>query len=76
MTFFFDRMDEDNSNREEILGFKPQKEIVYNTLLPYADKLDEESSEHFAEIKGELSRAVALRDLKVGASYWAGQLSR
>ncbi|XP_064602863.1 proteasome activator complex subunit 4-like [Liolophura sinensis] len=69
-------MDEDNSNREELLGFKPQKEIFYNTLLPYADKLDEESCQHFAEIKGELSRAVALRDLKVGASYWVGQLSR
>ncbi|KAL3873182.1 hypothetical protein ACJMK2_036330 [Sinanodonta woodiana] len=62
--------------REKKLGFKPQKEIVYNTLLPYADKIDEESLEALKEIKGNLGRAIQLRDIKVGAGHWVGQLSR
>jgi len=68
-------MDE-TSDREAILGFKPQKEVVYNKLLPYNDELDSESNENLAEIKSNLGRAVQLRDLKVGVSHWVTQLSR
>jgi len=62
--------------RERILGFKPQKEIIYNKLLPYVEDIDLDSNDVLAEIKANLGRAVQLRDLKVGAAHWAGQLSR
>ncbi len=64
------------SSRSEILGFEPQKETPYNKLLPYADKLDQESSEQLAEIKAQLGRSVQMRDIKVGTSHWTGQLSK
>lgn len=63
-------------NREEILGFKPQKDKIYNKFLPNAEKVDDESIAAFAEIKGNLAKAVLLRDIKVGASFWVGQLTR
>ena len=62
--------------REAILGFIPQKESSYNKLLPYNDAIDEESNAVLAEIKGNLGRAVQLRDVKVGAGHWVGQLTR
>ena len=62
--------------REEKLGFKPQKEIPYNALLPYADKLDAESSDQLAHVKANLARVVQLRDIKVGGSHWNGQLTK
>lgn len=58
------------------LGFEPQKETPYNTLLPYADRLDAESNEQLAQIKAHLARTVQLRDLKIGASHWTGQLAK
>ena len=61
--------------REKVLGFIPQKEKIYNTYLPYSDNLDVESNAVFAEIKANLGKAVALRDLKTGAGHWVGQLS-
>ena len=67
---------EEMEDREKVLGFRPQKEIVYNKLLPDSDIIDEESSEVFAEIKGNLGRSIQLRDIKFGASHWVGQLSR
>lgn len=63
-------------NREEVLGFKPQKDKIYNKFLPNAEKVDDESIAAFAEIKGNLAKAVLLRDIKVGASFWVGQLTR
>ena len=60
----------------EALGFKPQKETVFNSFLPYTDKLDAESNPILAEIKANLSLAVQLRDLKVGARHWIVQLER
>ena len=33
---------ETKSDRQLKLGFKPQREIVYNKHLPYADAVDEE----------------------------------
>ncbi|XP_028989298.1 proteasome activator complex subunit 4B-like isoform X2 [Betta splendens] len=55
-------------------AFVPQKEIVYNGLLPYSDRLDREATELLAEIKANLSRAVLLRELWPGAAFWARKL--
>ena len=54
--------------REATLGFKPQKEVPYNALLPYADSLDDDSNDQLARIKANLARAVQLRDIEIGAS--------
>ncbi|KAJ8248283.1 hypothetical protein GJAV_G00240340 [Gymnothorax javanicus] len=59
----------------EVLGFVPQKDIVYNKLLPYADKLDEESNDILGQIKGNLGRAVQLRELWPGVVFWTRKLS-
>uniref|UniRef100_A0A671S8A7 Proteasome activator complex subunit 4A-like n=1 Tax=Sinocyclocheilus anshuiensis TaxID=1608454 RepID=A0A671S8A7_9TELE len=59
----------------ELLGFVPQKNIVYNELLPYKDKLDEESNEFLAQIKGNLGRAVQLREIWPGVLFWTRKLS-
>lgn len=66
----------EKADRAEVLGFKPQKEVPYNRILPYAVQLDAESNELLSEIKGNLARAVELRDIKVGAIHWVGQLAR
>lgn len=58
----------------EFLGFVPQKDIVYNQLLPYKDKLDEESNEILAQIKGNLGRAVQLREIWPGVLFWTRKL--
>ena len=63
-------------DREEKLGFRPQKEVPYNALLPYSDSLDAESNDQFAHIKAGLARVVQLRDIKIGVSHWTGQLSK
>ncbi|XP_063300040.1 proteasome activator complex subunit 4 [Pelobates fuscus] len=57
------------------LGFVPQKEVVYNRLLPYADRLDRESNELLAQIKSSLGRAVHLRELWPGALFWTRKLN-
>lgn len=56
------------------LGFRPQKELAYNKVLPYADELDAESRVLFAEIKENLGRAVMLREIKPGCSIWSNKL--
>lgn len=58
----------------DMAGFIPQKEIVYNGLLPYSDRLDREATELLAEIKANLSRAVLLRELWPGVAFWARKL--
>uniref|UniRef100_A0A3B3VJT2 Proteasome activator Blm10 middle HEAT repeats region domain-containing protein n=1 Tax=Poecilia latipinna TaxID=48699 RepID=A0A3B3VJT2_9TELE len=55
-------------------GFIPQKEIVYNGMLPYCDRLDREAAELLAEIKANLSRAVLLRELWPGVAFWSRKL--
>lgn len=62
-------------DKAEALGFVPQKDIVYNKLLPYADKLDIESNEILCKIKGNLARAVQLRELWPGVLFWTRKLS-
>ncbi|KAL4641227.1 proteasome activator complex subunit 4 [Arapaima gigas] len=59
----------------EELGFVPQKDIVYNKFLPYADKLDSESNDILCKIKGNLSQAVQLRELWPGVLFWTRKLS-
>uniref|UniRef100_A0AAQ5Y8J2 Proteasome activator Blm10 mid region domain-containing protein n=1 Tax=Amphiprion ocellaris TaxID=80972 RepID=A0AAQ5Y8J2_AMPOC len=54
--------------------FIPQKEIVYNGLLPYSDRLDREATELLAEIKANLCRAVLLRELWPGVAFWSRKL--
>uniref|UniRef100_A0A3B4B7D3 Proteasome activator Blm10 middle HEAT repeats region domain-containing protein n=1 Tax=Periophthalmus magnuspinnatus TaxID=409849 RepID=A0A3B4B7D3_9GOBI len=59
----------------DTLGFLPQKDIVYNKLLPYADRLDEESNDVLSKIKGNLARAVQLREIWPGVLFWTRKLS-
>lgn len=59
----------------ELTGFVPQKDIVYNQLLPYKEKLNEESNEFLAQIKGNLGRAVQLREIWPGVLFWTRKLS-
>lgn len=58
----------------EMPGFVPQKEIVYNGLLPYTERLDREATELLAEIKANLSRAVLVRELWPGVAFWSRKL--
>ena len=58
------------------LGFTPQKEIIYNKILPYSDKLDKESNEMWNTIKINLGRSIALRELRPGYVMWTGRLTK
>uniref|UniRef100_A0A8C7K2J1 Proteasome activator subunit 4 n=1 Tax=Oncorhynchus kisutch TaxID=8019 RepID=A0A8C7K2J1_ONCKI len=60
---------------EEWLRFVSQKDIVYNKLLPYADILDDESNVILGQIKGNLGRAVQLREIWPGVLFWTRKLS-
>ncbi|XP_034049345.1 proteasome activator complex subunit 4B-like [Thalassophryne amazonica] len=55
-------------------AFVPQKEIVYNNLLPYAERLQREATMLLEEIKANLSRAVLLRELWPGVAFWTRRL--
>ena len=52
---------EESGGRAEVrakeLGYRPQKEVIYNKLLPYSDKLDAESAAVWRSVKGELGTA-------------------
>ena len=62
--------------RERELGFKPQNEVVYNSNLPYAEKLDSESEYALTVIKTNLAKVVLQGELRTGLTYWANQLTR
>lgn len=51
-----------------------KRNIVYNKYLPYSDQLEEESQVIFREIKENLYRSVALRELKPGVVLWTNRL--
>lgn len=68
-------IDNMKKTQSETLGFVPQKDIVYNKLLPYADRLDDESNDILSKIKGNLGRAVQLRELWPGVLFWTRKLS-
>jgi proteasome activator subunit 4 len=67
---------ENISGRVKRLGFKPQREIVYCKLLPYANQLDEESVRMLSEIKANLGRAVMMREMRPGCGMWTTRLSK
>ena len=72
-------MDEGNINSNERiqrLGFKPQREIVYCKLLPYANQLDKESVRMLSEIKANLARAVVMREMRPGCGMWTARLTK
>lgn len=64
----------DADERARVLGFRPQKEILYNRLLPYHQQLDAESESLLKRIRTNLGRAVVLRELKPGAAVWTARL--
>lgn len=68
--------EEYRAKRAEVLGFKPQREIVYNRLLPYADKIDDESNEALRTIKTNLAKAVLAKEIRPSVTHWTKQLSR
>lgn len=65
-----------SSVREKMLGFKPQREIIYNHLLPYNQLLDAESEQQWREIKVNMSLSVVLRDPRIAGLHWLSQLSK
>ena len=58
-------IDSKDEGRFKKLGFQPQKELIFNKLLPYADGIDEESQSFLREIKSNLSKAVLFRELVI-----------
>uniref|UniRef100_A0A2A4JML8 Proteasome activator complex subunit 4 C-terminal domain-containing protein n=1 Tax=Heliothis virescens TaxID=7102 RepID=A0A2A4JML8_HELVI len=62
--------------RIEALGFKPQKEILTNHILPYAAELDEESILFLEQVKINLAKAVMLREMKPGCGVWSSRLMK
>lgn len=68
--------DEENSERFKILGFKPQNEKIYNKLLPYAQQLDEESIKLYSNIKTNLIKSIAAREMRPGIVLWTSRLNK
>ncbi|XP_011707253.1 PREDICTED: proteasome activator complex subunit 4B-like [Wasmannia auropunctata] len=64
-----------SSSETDFANFRPQKELVYNKFLPYTNELDAESRIWLAEIKGNLGRAVMLRELIPGCVFWSSKLN-
>ncbi|XP_022913061.1 proteasome activator complex subunit 4A-like [Onthophagus taurus] len=69
-----ENMEKDERFRK--LGFIPQKENVYNKLLPYADKLDDESTKLFQQIKTNLIKSILAREMRPGCALWTSRLNR
>lgn len=62
------------NERYRRLGFHPQKEVYANHYLPYAEHLDDESQLMLADIKNNLARSVALRELKPSVGFFVNKL--
>ncbi|XP_053613915.1 proteasome activator complex subunit 4B-like isoform X2 [Plodia interpunctella] len=62
--------------RIQSLGFKPQKEILTNRLLPYAEELDEESQRFLEQVKTNLAKSVLLREMKPACGVWSSRLMK
>ena len=58
------------------LGFYPQDEIIFNSLLPYSEHVDAESEALWKEIKTNLGKSVALKELRPGYVMWTGRLTK
>ncbi|CAB3245980.1 unnamed protein product [Arctia plantaginis] len=65
-----------NPERIKALGFKPQKEILTNHILPYAAELDEESMRFLEQVKINLAKAVMLREMKPACGIWSSRLMK
>ncbi|XP_039757771.1 proteasome activator complex subunit 4A-like isoform X2 [Pararge aegeria] len=62
--------------RIKALGFKPQKELLTNHLLPYADQLDDESQLFLQQVKTNLAKSVMLREMKPACGVWSSRLMK
>ncbi|XP_071746308.1 LOW QUALITY PROTEIN: proteasome activator complex subunit 4 [Lepeophtheirus salmonis] len=62
--------------REKELGFKAQAENIYNSLLPYSQSLDCESSKWLANLKSHLGEIVGSRDVYYGFAKWMQSLNK
>ncbi|XP_013170818.1 PREDICTED: proteasome activator complex subunit 4-like isoform X2 [Papilio xuthus] len=62
--------------RIKALGFKPQKELLVNHLLPYASALDEESTKFLEQVKVNLAKSVMLREMKPSCGVWSSRLMK
>ena len=60
--------------RAKELGYRPQKEVIYNKLLPYSDKLDAESAAAWRSVKGELGTAFAKREVRPAGLIWISRM--
>lgn len=58
------------------LGFKPQKEILTNHLLPYSNELDKESQHFLSQVKTNLAKSVMLREMKPACGVWSSRLMK
>lgn len=68
-------MDEEyKEKRAAKLGYRPQKENVYNELLPYAKYLDDESEKLFVTIKTNLIKSVLAHEIRPGCALWTSML--
>lgn len=69
-----DNTKEFDKERERILGFRPQSEVVYNKLLPYSSEIDNESNVGLSLIKLNLPKSVLAKELRPGVTHWSKQL--
>ena len=76
MYIYFLRLGRYRKERAVQLGFYPQKEVVYNRLLPYSADIDAESTAWFRDIKANLGRALAVRELRPGLVVWISRLNK
>lgn len=56
------------------LGFKPQKDIIYNRLLPFSDQIHEEAVKELKLIKTNLIKSLLARELEPGFLLWSQRL--
>ncbi|XP_055545788.1 proteasome activator complex subunit 4A-like isoform X2 [Wyeomyia smithii] len=64
------------NERIEKLGFRPQKELFCNKFLPYADRLDDESQAMLENIKNNLGKAAAMREITPGVAIYVSRLTK
>ena len=62
--------------RAKELGYRPQKEVIYNKLLPYSEKLDAESAAVWRSVKGELGTAFAKREIRPAGLIWISRMCK
>jgi len=62
--------------RTRELGFKPQYEELHNFHLPYVSQLDDESAKLLDDIKNELGKTLALREINPGVGVCVFNLAK